>query len=118
MPEIPPFPILTRTLVDDLRYVIRALWRRPMFTSAALLLIAMGSAFTVTTYALVDAVALRKLPAPNPDRLVNLSGAGADRDLPIPSGIYKRLVDRFNGIDQHFGWVSSILQAESNETVE
>jgi putative ABC transport system permease protein len=54
----------------DLRHAIRALRATPSFTIGALLVLALGTGATTAIFSVVDAVALRPLPFPEPDRIV------------------------------------------------
>jgi predicted permease len=58
------------SVLIDLRHAIRALRATPSFTLGALLVLALGIGATTAIFSVVDAVALRPLPFPDPDRIV------------------------------------------------
>ena len=60
--------------MNDLRYAWRALWKSPTTTLGAMLALALGIGATTTMFGLLSAVALRPLPYPESDRLVELWG--------------------------------------------
>ena len=59
-------------LRQDLRYATRTLTRERVFSAAAVLMLALGIGANSAMFALVDAILLRPLPFPAPDRLVML----------------------------------------------
>ena len=67
-------------MIDDLRLAFLSAWRSPRHALFAALLIALGVCLITGTFAIVDAVLLRKLPAPAPDEFVNISGVSATGD--------------------------------------
>jgi len=78
-----------------LRYALRSLARTPGFTAIAVLTLALCFGANFTIYAVVDAVLVRDLPFPEPDRLVTLFNAypqaGADRSsASIPNYFERR----------------------------
>lgn len=69
--------------LSDLRQTLRRLTRERGFTVTVLLTLALCIAANVAIFAVVDAVLVRTLPFPDPDRIVNAinayPGAGEDR---------------------------------------
>ena len=57
-------------LWQNLRYSFRALRKNPGFTTVAILSLALGIGANVAIVTLVNALLLRDLPVPHPERLV------------------------------------------------
>lgn len=69
---------LWSSLLRDLRYGIRGLWRNPGFTVVSVLTLALGIGANTTIFSLLDQALLRALPVADPQRLVVLSFAGSN----------------------------------------
>ena len=63
------------TLVTDVRYAVRMLWKDRRFTLVALVALALGIGATSAIYTVVDSVLLRPLPYPDPAALVEIQSA-------------------------------------------
>lgn len=66
-------PRMSERVAGDIRYSIRALRRTPIFTSVALLCLALGLAANTTMFSVFDAIAIRQLPFPEAERLVSIA---------------------------------------------
>ena len=55
-----------------LRYAMRMLWKTPAFTGTAVSTLALCFGASLTIFAVVDAVLLKPLPFPDPERLVSI----------------------------------------------
>jgi putative ABC transport system permease protein len=66
---------MVSSLRQDLRYALRQLLRCPGFTVVVVLTLALGIGATTAVFSVIEAVMLRSLPYPNPNRLVLLTDA-------------------------------------------
>src|SRR5689334_6517657 len=91
------------TLLQDLRYGLRGLWKSPGFTIVAVLSLALGVGANTAIFSIVNAVLLRSLPFSHPERLVKIvasnRGVGA-RDIGLSVPEFDDLRSRSGVFDQ------------------
>jgi hypothetical protein len=83
-----------RGLLQDLRFSIRQLRKSPGFALTTALTLALGIGATTAIFSLINAVLLRPLPFPDPDRLMSVVSLDTSAKPGIPSsGTYPDFFD-------------------------
>ena len=82
----PAFPAQQRThsmdtLSMDVKYAVRSLAKRPSFPAVVLATIALGIGAATAIFSIVEAILLRPLPFPEPNRLVFASELDGERPM-------------------------------------
>ena len=77
------------SFLKELRHASRSLLNRPGFTAVVVLVLALGIGANTAFFSVMNAVLLRALPYPDPDRLVmvweDVSALGFPRNTPAPA---------------------------------
>lgn len=78
------------TLIADVRYAFRTLWKTPGFTAIAVLSLALGIGANTAIFTIIDTLMLRQLPVHEPDRLFLI---GKGQSAGIFGGIFGAPMD-------------------------
>jgi predicted permease len=111
-------------LARDLRYALRRVVAAPGFTAIAVLTLALGIGANVAIFTVVNAVLIRPLPFPNPDRLVRIAAdarATNGRNVGISQPELEDLRDRadvFDSVTAIWPVSASFLGGDRPERVE
>ncbi|HEX4808893.1 MAG TPA: ABC transporter permease [Bryobacteraceae bacterium] len=102
--------------VQDLRLALRTLCKGPGFTLTALATLALGIGANTAIFALLDAVRLRSLPVPEPQKLALLqieggNGFGVSR-LPnsLSYAVFEQIRDHQRGFSSVFAWAANTFE--------
>src|SRR5579863_291478 len=111
-------------MLSDIRYALRGLRRSPMFALVAILSLAIGIGANSAIFSVVNALLLRPLPYPDPDRLAALwlrsPGINIPQDWPSP-GQYIDIQTQNHSFEEmsiSHGSTGTLLGTDQPERVE
>ncbi|HZR25755.1 MAG TPA: ABC transporter permease [Vicinamibacterales bacterium] len=112
------------SVVRDLRHALRRVAAAPGFAAIAMLTLALGIGANVAIFTVVNAVLIRPLPFPDPDRLVRISAdarATGGRNIGISEPELEDLRDRagvFDGVSAIWPVSASFVGGAQPERIE
>jgi putative ABC transport system permease protein len=80
-------------LLQDLRYALRQLRKKPGFTLTAVVTLALGIGANVTIFSIVNGIILRPLPVPHPEQITVLAAQQQGAPVGVYFLSYPELVD-------------------------
>ncbi|MBA0085128.1 MAG: ABC transporter permease, partial [Acidobacteria bacterium Pan2503] len=98
-----------RQLWRNLRYSLRALRKNPGFTVVAMLSLALGIGANVAIFTLINALLLRDLPVPHPERIVELSVERHGDKIPFSYPMFRELERGQRVFSSLIAWSGGII---------
>jgi predicted permease len=100
------------SIVQDIRYALRTLFKTPGFAATAILTLALGIGANAAIFELLDAVRLRSLPVAEPSKLVQVEVRGGNHGFGINSGdetnltypLWLQIRDHQQSLSSLFAW--------------
>lgn len=89
-----------RSFMQDIRFALRFFRRRPAFTTAAVLTLALGIGINVAAFSIVDGVLLRWLKLPRPEQVVRLAETDGRAKQPLSAPSFSSLRDSSRNVFQ------------------
>ncbi len=83
-----------QSVVGDLRYAVRGLWRTPVFTVAAVVSLGLGVGANTAIFTLIDTLLIRPLPVEQPNELYLVTGDSTDTDGYFTNPLWEQIRDR------------------------
>src|SRR5262245_26422534 len=112
-------------LLQDLRYGIRTLISKPLFSAAAVLSVALGIGANTAIFSVVNSVLLKSLPYHDPDRLVLAWGVETDTRLNERSQVsatdvadYRAQSSAFEDVTTYGNWSATFTGQGEPERID
>ncbi len=110
-------------LMNDLRYALRSLLRRPGFTAIAVVTLGLGIGASTAVFTLVDGVLLQALPFEDSSELLSIrhQGRGGQDQLPMSPGLYvlyRNQATTLDGIGLYTRTAANIVADGQPERIE
>jgi len=112
------------SLLQDVRYALRMLWKSPGFTAVAVLTFALGIGANTTTFSSVNAMLLRPFPFPKLNQVVEVWETAPKQDELRISAAPANFLDwaeqsqEFDGLAAGHGWNLNLTGSGVAERVE
>ena len=105
-------------IFQDVRHALRGLRRSPAFTAVAVASLAFGIGANTAIFSFVNAILLKRLPVPEPERLVTFSQMyrGKRSGVVWPFGAVEELSKQVPALDGVFGWFAKPVSFSSGDT--
>jgi putative ABC transport system permease protein len=115
-------PRWLESVLQDVRFAIRALRKTPGFTVIAILTLALGVGANTAIFQLLDTVRLRSLPVADPAALATVQVKGglqrfgiSSNDAVLAYAHWEQIRDRQEGFSGMFAWASTQVQFGQGE---
>jgi predicted permease len=107
-------------IFQDVRHALRGLRRSPAFTAIAIASLALGIGANTAIFSFVNAILLKRLPVPEPERLVTFDEVyrGERAGVVWPLSTVDDLAKRASTFDGIFGWSSRPVSFSNGDTAQ
>ena len=104
------------TLLQDIRYGVRGLWKRPGFTAIAVVTLSLGIGANSVIFSLVNATLMRRLAVAQPENLVYVFNGDPGSVFSYPD--YSELRDQNQVFDGLIAWGGISASLNSNDQTD